>query len=93
MLNITTAEVSAAVDGNSKGFCNDDAKFYSPIISPSADELKHISNNAEKLKTYTRQVMENYAHNFGCKAGNKINSEDLVWRATFHQGWQYNGFD
>ncbi len=91
--DITAAQVTAAIDGNCKGLRKEDAKFYSLVISPSADELKHIGNDAEKLKAYTRQVMENYAGNFQLKDGKKLRGEDLVWFATFHQGREYNGFD
>jgi|GEM_PF-2642131 len=91
--NITAAQVTAAIDGNCKGLRKEDAKFYSLVISPSADELKHIGNDAEKLKAYTRHVMENYARNFQLKDDKKLRGEDLVWFATFHQGREYNGLD
>ncbi len=91
--NLTATEVTAAIDGNCKGLRREDAKFYSLVISPSADELKHIGNDAEKLKAYTRQVMENYAQNFQFRDGKKLRGEDLVWFATFHQGREYNGLD
>jgi hypothetical protein len=91
--SITAAQVTAAIDGNCKGLRREDAKFYSLVISPSADELKHIGNDIEKLKAYTRQVMQNYAGNFQLKDGKKLKGEDLVWFATFHQGREYNGLD
>ncbi len=91
--NLTATEVTAAIDGNCKGLRREDAKFYSLVISPSADELKYIGNDAEKLKAYTRQVMENYAQNFQFRDGKKLRGEDLVWFATFHQGREYNGLD
>lgn len=91
--DITEAQVTKAIDGNCKGLRREDAKFYSLVISPSADELEHIGNDAEKLKAYTRQVMENYAQNFQLKDGKKLRGEDLVWFATFHQGREYNGLD
>ncbi len=91
--DITPTEVTAGIDCNWKGLRKEDAKFYSLVISPSADELKHIGNDPEKLKTYTRQVMENYARNFGLKDSRRLEGKDLVWYATFHQGREYNGFD
>jgi hypothetical protein len=91
--DLTAAQVTAAIDGNCKGVRKEDAKFYSLIISPSADELKHSGNDPEKLRAYTGQVMENYARNFGLKDGRKLEGKDLVWFATFHQGREYNGFD
>jgi hypothetical protein len=91
--DITAQEVVQRIDGNQKGLRKEDAKFYSLIISPSAEELGHIGNDPAKLKAYTRQVMEPYAQNFKLKDGRELKSEDLVWYATFHQGREYNGFD
>ena len=91
--DITAAQVTAVIDGNCKGLRKEDAKFYSLVISPSADELEHIGNDAGKLKAYTRQVMEHYARNFKLKDGRELQRENLVWYATFHQGREYNGFD
>ncbi len=39
--NITAQEVAERIDGNRKGLRREDAKFYSLIISPSAEELGH----------------------------------------------------
>ncbi len=91
--DITAQEVVERIDSNQKGLRKEDAKFYSLIISPSAEELGHIGNDPEKLKAYTRQVMEHYARNFKLKDGRELQREDLVWYATFHQGREYNGFD
>jgi hypothetical protein len=81
------------IDGNVKGLRTEDAKFYSLVISPSEDELAHIDNDEEKLKDYTRKVMEQYAQNFQLKDGKQLNSEDIVWGATIHQERSYRGTD
>ena len=81
------------IDSNVKGLRADDAKFYSLVISPSEAELAHIDNDEEKLKEYTRKVMEQYAQNFQLKDGRQLGSEDIVWGATVHQERSYRGTD
>ena len=83
-------EVVQQIDNNGKGqgLERKDDRFYSLVISPSQAELAHIGDNAQRLKDYTRQVMENYAANF-----NKgISSENLVWYAKIEHERKY-GFD
>jgi hypothetical protein len=85
--------VQHAIDNNTKGLRAQEHKFYSLIISPSENELKHIQNNEQQLKGYTRQVMELYALNFNLKDDIKLQSDDLVWFATIHQEREYRGTD
>ncbi len=79
------AEVKEAIDGNTQGLRKAQEKFYSLVLSPSEDELKHLGNGPEKLKVYTRAVMENYAKNFKVADGKQFKSSDLVWFATIHE--------
>lgn len=84
-------EVIQKVDENGKGqgLKSHEDRFYSVIIAPSKEELKHIGNDSEKLKDYTRGVMENYAKNF-----NKgVESKDLVWYAKVEHERKYNHYD
>lgn len=81
------------IDSNVKGLRADDAKFYSLVISPSEAELAHIGNDEERLKEYTRKVMEQYAQNFQLKDGRRLGREDIVWGATVHQERSYRGTD
>lgn len=85
--------VQQDIDSNVKGLTANASKFYSLIISPSADELTHIKNDEQLLKAYTRQVMELYAQNFNLKGGERLASKDLVWAATIHQDRNYRGTD
>jgi hypothetical protein len=89
--NIDATTVQARIDGNVKGLRKDEVKFYSLILSPSADELRHINSDPEKLKAFTRQAMENYAGHFNLKDGRKPGPEDVVWFATVHQHRTYKG--
>ncbi|OGX87135.1 hypothetical protein BEN47_11685 [Hymenobacter lapidarius] len=90
---LSAAELMADIDSNVKGLRAEDAKFYSLVLSPSEAELAHIDNDGEKLKDYTRKVMEQYAQNFQLKDGKQLGSEDIVWGATVHQERSYRGTD
>lgn len=90
---LSAAELMADIDSNVKGLRAEDAKFYSLVLSPSEAELAHIDNDEEKLKGYTRKVMEQYAANFQLKDGKQLGSEDIVWGATVHQERSYRGTD
>ena len=86
-------EVIERIDSNVKGLKKEDSKFYSLIISPSAAELAHIGSDEERLKAYTRKVMENYAANFNLPGGHKLESKNLVWYAIIHREREYSGTD
>ncbi|GAA3979850.1 DUF5712 family protein [Hymenobacter antarcticus] len=90
---LSAAELMADIDSNVKGLRAEDAKFYSLVLSPSEAELAHIDNDEDKLKDYTRKVMEQYAANFQLKDGKQLGSEDIVWGATVHQERSYRGTD
>lgn len=76
---VSQSEVIAGIDRNgaAQGLKTDQDRFYTFTIDPSQKELAHIGNDADKLRDYTRGVMENYAANFG----KGIESKDLVWYA------------
>ena len=52
------------LDGNVKVLGKDDPKFYSLVLSPSADELRLIGDNSKAPEEYTRNAMDLYAKNF-----------------------------
>ena len=79
-----------AIDGNTRGLRKQQEKFYSLVLSPSAEELKHLKNDPDKLRAYTQQVMNKYAENFNLSEkevsrGTLLSSSDLIWYATIHQ--------
>ena len=68
----------------------------SPAFHKRLDQeaKQHLQNDPQKLRQYTRQVMENYASNFtlqdksnrtNSSYGKRLYSSDLVWFATIHQ--------
>jgi hypothetical protein len=82
------------MNGEKQGLEKKDDRFFSLVISPSPQELAHIGDDSQKLKDYTRQVMENYAANFcNSKGENRgMSSKNLVWYAKVEHERKY-GFD
>ena len=78
---LRAGEVTPAIDGNKRNLGRDDEKFYQVIIGPSKEELKHIGDDPAKLREYTREVMNEYARNFG----KGIEGKDLVWFAKIEK--------
>lgn len=75
--DISTKEATETIDKNIAKLGKEDHKFFSLHISPSADEIKTIGGDAEKMKGYVREVMDEYAKNF-----NKgLTGKDLVYFA------------
>ena len=91
--NVSAAEVRDQINSNVKGVRADQEKFFSIVVSPSEDELLHIRNSDEALKSYVRQVMENYAQTYKLKNHQELHSEDLVWYATIHQDREVKNLD
>lgn len=91
--DVTGAEVTQLLDNNVKGLRQQDAKFYSLVISPSAEELALIGNDGQKLEDYTRRVMEVYAAEFKLKDGRQLGPEEVVWAAVRHDTRAYRGDD
>lgn len=62
--DIDAQRVITEIDANTAKLSKRDPKFYSIMVSPSQAELKHIGNDPEKLKQYTRELMKTYAASF-----------------------------
>lgn len=93
--NITAAEVIQNIDKNRQGIGKDECKFYSLVIAPSLEELKHLKSSKRELKKYTRKVMEIYAGNFNRKGGGSKNlsGKDIVYYAKLEDHRYYKGDD
>lgn len=85
-------EVISRIDFNVKGLKESDDKFYSLLISPSQEELKHIGNSHLKLEDFARECMVNYASNYKIK-GKTLVESDLLWYGTIHNDRTYKGND
>ncbi|WBA44341.1 DUF5712 family protein [Hymenobacter canadensis] len=90
---LSAAQVRQAIDTNVKGLRASEAKFYSLVLSPSEQELAHIGSEPEKLKAYTRAVMQQYAQNFTLSGGRQLGRQDIVWGAVLHQDRTHRGTD
>ncbi|GAB4015323.1 DUF5712 family protein [Spirosoma migulaei] len=88
---VSGLDVVASIDHNgaAQGLKSGQDRFYTFTIDPSQKELAHIGNDPEKLREFTRGVMENYAHNFG----KGIESTDLVWFAKIEHSRSYSHED
>ena len=88
---VSQLDVVASIDQNgaAQGLKSGQDRFYTFTIDPSQKELAHIGNDPEKLREYTRGVMENYAQNFG----KGIESSDLVWFAKIEYNRSYSHAD
>lgn len=82
-------EVVKELDNNKKKLSKTDAKFFHLSVSPSEKELKHIGGSAEKLKDYTRSVMDKYAENFG----KGLKGDDIMYFAKVEQNRYFHGDD
>lgn len=88
---VSQSEVVAQIDRNgaTQGLKTAQDRFYTFTIDPSQKELTHIGSDPDKLRDYTRGVMENYAANFG----KGIESKDLVWYAKIEYSRSYTHAD
>lgn len=90
---LSAEQVVQQLDGNRKGLRQQDDKFHSLVLSPSAEEVAAMGNDPAALRRYTRNVMELYAQNFQLKDGRQLHESDLVWAATVHQQRAHHGQD
>ncbi len=92
--NVSPYEVQNILDHNHKGLKANESKFYMLTINPSEAELKHIISDPDKLKDYTRSVMDEYAKNFNRTIdGRPLNGNDLVYYAKLEQTRMYKPED
>lgn len=90
---LEAARVRAAINRNARGLKEGEEKFYTMILSPSEDELRHIGNSDQKLKQFARAAMKAYAENFCLPDGKKLAGEDLLWFATLHADREFKHTD
>lgn len=91
--NISPEAVQNALNGNVKGLRKNEEKFFTIVVSPSEDELRHIGNSDEKLKVFVRRIMDDYARNFNLKDGHKLSGDDLLWFAAIHADRKVKNLD
>ncbi|MAO17003.1 MAG: mobilization protein [Muricauda sp.] len=89
--HIETDRVIAEIDANTAKLKKREPKFYSLVVSPSQRELKHIGNDAEKLREYTREVMKAYAASF--YRDREVTVKDILYFAKLERERTYSDKD
>ncbi|WP_299317977.1 MobB family relaxase [uncultured Maribacter sp.] len=88
---ISPEKVIQEIDGNTAKLKKKEPKFYSIIVNPSQRELKHIQNNPEKLRAYTRELMKEYAKCF--YRDETVTVDNIKYYAKIEKDRSYRGFD
>lgn len=92
--NIPPDQVTAEIDANAAKLKKTEPKYYSLTINPSKRELKHIGNNVDSLKAYTREIMKDYAAAFNREInGRPINVKDIKYFAKIEYNRTFKGTD
>jgi len=89
--NIEADRVIAEIDANTSKLSKKDPKFYSIMVSPSQAELKHIGDDPEKLKQYTRELMKTYAASF--YRDKEVTVKDVLYFAKLERERTYSEKD
>ena len=89
--DIDAQRVIAEIDANTAKLSKRDPKFYSIMVSPSQAELKHIGNDPEKLKQYTRELMKAYAASF--YRDKEVTVKDILYFAKLERERVYSEKD
>ncbi len=90
-IDIDAQRVIAEIDANTTKLSKLDPKFYSIMVSPSQAELKHIGNDPEKLKQYTRELMKTYAASF--YRGKEVTVNEVLYFAKLERERTYTEKD
>ncbi len=91
---ITSSEVIEAIDGNVAKLKRTEPRYYSITINPSQRELNHIGNDKQKLITYTREVMKNYAAAFNRQIhGRPVSPKDILFFGKVEFSRTFKGTD
>jgi len=87
-------EVINEIDNNTAKLKKTEPKFYSITVNPSSYELKHLQNNRENLKQYTRELMKDYAKAFNREIdGQPVTIADIKYFAKIEHQRTYKGTD
>ena len=87
---VSTEEVIAAIDANTKGLASNTDKFYHLVVSPSEEEIKamgstdkEVYQNAIKLM---KAISDAYAKNFHRNGLEDSSDLELYWKCHFTRG-------
>lgn len=88
---IAPEKVISEIDGNTAKLKKREPKFYSIVVSPSQRELKHLGNDPEALRRYTREIMKDYAASF--YRDRKVTVDDIKYYAKIEHERTFRGFE
>lgn len=89
--SVPTEEVITNIDNNKAKLSKKDPKFYSLVVSPSSRELRHIGNDPDKLRNYTRELMKDYAASF--YRDKKVTVDNILYYAKLEHVRYFKGTD
>ena len=91
---ITAQEVVRDIDANTSKLKKVEPKFYAITVSPSQYELRRLQNHSLDLKTYTREIMKDYAESFNREINGKaISVNDIKYYAKIENQRTFKGTD
>ena len=91
---ISPKEVVQNIDGNTAKLKKTEPKFYSITVNPSQRELKQLQGPSKDLKTYTRELMKEYAQSFNREIeGRNVTVNDIMYYAKIEHQRTYKGND
>ena len=91
---VSPFKVQDILDHNNKGLKANESKFFMLTVNPSQDELAHIANDPDKLKDYTRDVMDQYAKDMNRMVNDRpLTGHDLVYFAKLEKNRIYKQED
>lgn len=91
---ISAEEVVREIDSNTAKLKKNEPKFYSITVNPSYWERKHLQHHSKDLKTYTRELMKEYAKNFNREInGRTVIVDDIKYYAKIEHERTYKGSD
>ncbi len=88
---IAPEKVISEIDGNTAKLKKREPKFYSIVVSPSQRELKHLNNDPETLRRYTREIMKDYAASF--YRDREVTVDDIKYFAKIEHERTFRGFE
>lgn len=88
---ISPDKVISEIDANTAKLKKTEPKFYSIVVSPSQRELKKIGTDPEALKTYTRELMKDYAKSFYREK--TVTVDQIKYYAKIEHERTYRGFE
>lgn len=92
--HISRKEVIREIDSNTAKLKTTEPRYYSLTINPSQRELQHIANDPEKLKSYTREIMKDYAASFNREIkGRQVHVSDIKYYGKIEYTRTYKGTD